>query len=232
VEYRAIELVKAPEHGDGVLHVVRVDPKRARLELHAASAGDGENRTAGQWAEKLDALAVINAGMYETDFRTHTGYLRIGKHENNPRWVGAYKSALVLGPGRAARILDVKRQADLPKGATAAAQNLRLIAGPGKNVWAENHRAWSEAALAMDTKGRILLLFSRTPLSMRHFNRRILAAGLGVTHAQHLEGGPEASLSLRSEAVSFDLSGSYETGFNERDDNHHQWVLPNVIVVR
>jgi hypothetical protein len=67
---------------------------------------------------------------------------------------------------------------------------------------------------------------------MSTFNRRLLAAGLGVVRAQHLEGGPEASLSIRGAGAPIDLAGSYETGFNEADDNQHQWPLPNVIGVR
>ena len=47
----------------------------------------------------------------------------------------------------------------------------------------------------------------------------------------HVEGGPEASLSIRAGARKIDLSGSYETGFNENDSNAAQWPVPNVIRV-
>lgn len=56
--------------------------------------------------------------------------------------------------------------------------------------------------------------------------------GPGVEYGQlDVEGGPEASLSIRAEGLRLDLSGSYETGFNENDDNRVQWRLPNVLVV-
>ena len=45
----------------------------------------------------------------------------------------------------------------------------------------------------------------------------------------YLEGGPEASLSVRAGGVSLDAIGSYETGFNENGDNTRQWELPIVI---
>ena len=60
-------------------------------------------------------------------------------------------------------------------------------------------------------------------------NRRLLT--LGVVRAMHVEGGPEASLSVRG-AVKLDLAGSYETGFREDDTNEEQWPIPNVICVR
>ena len=210
---------------------MRIEPQKVRLAVRAASALDGRNRTAGQWADDFKDTAVINAGMYDTDFSTHTGYLRVNKHINSRAWTRKYKSVFTIGPGRAAVIKDALTRPKNLAQHSAVAQNLRLIAGPGKNVWAKNQQKWSEAALAMDRNGRILFLFSRTPYSMRRLNQILLASHLQITHAQHLEGGPEASLSIRSKNLNLDLSGSYETGFNENDNNREQWPLPNVIAV-
>jgi hypothetical protein len=69
-------------------------------------------------------------------------------------------------------------------------------------------------------------------LSMREFNTRLLATGLDVVRAMHVEGGPEASLSIHAGGIDLDLAGSYETGFVENDDNHRQWLVPNVLGVR
>ena len=54
---------------------------------------------------------------------------------------------------------------------------------------------------------------------------------LGITNAMHVEGGPEASLSIHVGGVNLDLNGSYETGFNENDAERHQWPIPNVLGV-
>jgi hypothetical protein len=110
-------------------------------------------------------------------------------------------------------------------------QNLRLIKGDGVNAWSQQPRAWSEAAIAMDRQGRVLFLFSRTPLSMKDFADKLLALPLGIVRAMHVEGGPEASLSLRLGATHLDLMGSYETGFEESDENQRQWPIPNLIGV-
>jgi len=48
----------------------------------------------------------------------------------------------------------------------------------------------------------------------------------------HVEGGPEASLSIHTGELELDLSGSCETGFNANDLNHTQWPIPNVLGVR
>jgi hypothetical protein len=66
---------------------------------------------------------------------------------------------------------------------------------------------------------------------MFEFNALLRRLPLGVTRAMHVEGGPEASLSVRGPGVALDLAGSFETGFFENDGNGRQWALPNVVVV-
>jgi hypothetical protein len=92
-------------------------------------------------------------------------------------------------------------------------------------------RRWSEAAVAMDRDGRVILAFSRHPYSMHAFNDLLLSASLGITAAMHVEGGPEASLSIHAGGIDLDLNGSYETGFNENDDAREQWPIPNLLAV-
>lgn len=60
----------------------------------------------------------------------------------------------------------------------------------------------------------------------------LLALPLGIIRAMYVEGGPEAQLSLHAGGLQIDLLGSYETGFNENDDNHRGWDVPNIIGAR
>ena len=66
---------------------------------------------------------------------------------------------------------------------------------------------------------------------MNELNDKLLALPLGITAAMHVEGGPEASLSIHAGGVDLDLNGSYETGFNENDGEKAQWPIPNVLGV-
>lgn len=237
VEYTRFEVEKRPRYGDGVLHVVRMDPMKARLDLALASQ-QGALRTAGDQAARQRFAAAINAGMYDTDYRSNVGYLKHAAHLNNGRWRTDYQSVLAFGPADASLPSAVLLDRDAPdfearlEPYASVVQNLRLIRGEGTSVWKPNGREWTEAAVATDRQGRILLLFCRTPMQMSVFNARVLALPLGVTKAMHVEGGPEASLSVRGPGGAFDLSGSYETGFFESDDNAAQWRLPNVLGVR
>jgi hypothetical protein len=235
-EYAAIALSPRPALGDGMLHVVRVDPSLATIRVRMAVQLDGRPRTAREWCDNPRVVAVINAGMYDRDLSTHIGFLRIGDRIS-ARWVRSYQSILLLGARHrnlpAATIRDVPpdgRAADFADYDTVV-QNLRLIRDPAVNVWTQSDRRWSEAAIALDRQGRILFLFCRSPFTMHDFNALVTALPLGVMRAMHVEGGPEASLSVRGPGIQVDLAGSYETGFNPSDDSKKQWPLPNVVTV-
>lgn len=111
-------------------------------------------------------------------------------------------------------------------------QNLRLIKRPGINRWSQQGKRWSEAALGEDKEGRVLFIFSRSPYSMHDLNSELLSMDLGLVAAQHLEGGPEAQLYLNIDNVSLDLFGSFETNFQENNDNNSAWPIPNCLGIK
>ncbi len=217
------------------LYVVRIDPAHAHLQAALASES-GEKRTAAEWCRSKGLSVAINLGMFQGDQRSNVGYLRNAQHLNNGRW-NAYHSVLALLPKDAKqpplvwRDLDQNNATADLSGYDLVVQNLRLIAGERRNVWAASEKRWSEAAIATDSHGRLLFLFSRTPYTMRDFNARILGLPLDITRAMHVEGGPEASLSIHTATVNLDLCGSYESGFLNDDSNRQQWPIPNVLGV-
>jgi phosphodiester glycosidase len=220
----------------GPLYVVRVDAGRAKVGVALASEKKSPARTAAEWCRREKLSVAINAGMFQTDQRSNVGYLRHGQHLNNKRW-NAYKSVLAVNPkGKslpATLWLDRETSQTDPRLADygIVVQNLRLIARSRRNVWSPSARRWSEAALAVDSRGRLLFLFSRAPYSMRELNAMLLRLPLDVIAAMHLEGGPEASLSIHAAGINLDLAGSYETGFLPDDSNDRQWPIPNVLGV-
>ncbi|HEX4959724.1 MAG TPA: phosphodiester glycosidase family protein [Thermoanaerobaculia bacterium] len=234
VELAIIPLAAAG--GSGSFYVVRVDPRLAHLQVALASETGAGPRTAGEWCRRAGLSVAINVGMFQTDQKSNVGYLRHGTHLNNGRW-NAYRSVLAARPKDPSLPALLWRDLD-QSNATAdlsryeiVVQNLRLIAGKGKNVWSQSGKRWSEAAVAADSDGHLLFLFSRAPYSMRDFNELLLKLPLNVTQAMHVEGGPEASLSIHTASVNLDLCGSYETGFRLDDTNRDQWPIPNVLGV-
>ena len=235
VEYTTVDAGAAP--ADGRIHIVRIDPKQAPLLAVMASAADRKQRTAGAWCRERKLAVAINLGMYAQDKLSNVGHAHAPGHVNNAHWSDKYKSALAFGPRRPDRPGAALVDLDAP-GAEAGlqaygsvVQNLRLIRAPGRSVWGKQDRRWSEAAVAADKTGHILFLFSRRPFAMNDWNDKLLALPLGITAAMHVEGGPEASLSIHAGGVDLDLNGSYETGFNENDDENGQWPIPNLLAV-
>jgi len=226
---------------DGRLHIVRIDPRRRQLEAVMSGGDDAKLRPAGQWCRERHLAVAINMGMYETDQRTNTGYARKAAYVNNGHWSGKYKVALGFSPAKPAAaagappvvMADLDNPGDKERLSTygTVIQNLRLIRG-GHNVWQKQDRRWSEAAVAVDKQGRVLFLFCRYPHTMPELNDLLLALPLELDTAMHVEGGPEASLSIHAGKVNLDLNGSYETGFVENDGERRQWPIPNVLGVR
>lgn len=226
--------------GDAQITVLRIDPDLWELQfVGVSSAGESSSRTARSWAEAHHFAAVINAGMFDTDGKTHLGYLRYREQVSNGH-ANAYKSVAAFDPrdSRVPRfhIYDLDSGAvtleSILKDYASAVQNLRLIKRPGAGQWGQQQKKWSEAALGEDSSGRILFIFSRSPFSMHDLNQELLSAGIGLVAAQHLEGGPEAQLYVHAGKTELEMFGSYETSFREDDSNSIAWPVPNVLGVR
>lgn len=223
--------------GNSKIAVLRIDPAHFKLALYSASAMNLPGPlTIGAWVEEHHLVAAINAGMFEPGGRT-TGFARIGTVPLNPAWKESYGALLALGPSDpklpSAAILDTGCDdlKALEGQYSAVLQSLRMIDCKGANVWKKSERIWSTAALGVDGEGRVLFIHARAAWDVHDFIENLQKLPLGIARAMYLEGGPEASLSVRAGGVSLDAVGSYETGFNENDDNTKQWALPNVIGV-
>ena len=238
IEYAVFQVNPLPGVGNGTIHIVRIDPSEAKLKLLLASEYNRESRTTAQWCKEFNLVSAINAGMFHKDFITNVGYLKNGSHIQNKRWSGKYKSVLAFDPKLTGIPSAIMVDLDKPDAVNtlsdynAVVQNLRLLKGNGINVWAKQDQKWSEAAVGMDGSGRVLFLFCRSPLTMRDFNEVVKSLRLGVTHMMHMEGGPVASLSIRTPKFNLDLVGSYETKILANDTNKALWPIPNIIGVK
>ncbi|HKA13825.1 MAG TPA: phosphodiester glycosidase family protein [Myxococcota bacterium] len=227
--------------GDARITVLRIDPNLWELGFAGASESSaGSGGTAREWCKRRGFTAAINAGMFAADRVTHVGYLRSREHVNSDH-PNDYQSVAAFDP-RGGRVLPRFRIFDLDdpgvtvqsisKEYASAVQNLRLIKRPGINRWGQQQKRWSEAALGEDSGGRILFIFSGSPFSMHDLGEELLASGIGLAAAQHLEGGPEAQLYVKLNEFELEQFGRYETPFRENEGNTIPWPIPNVLGVR
>jgi uncharacterized protein YigE (DUF2233 family) len=223
-------------HGDSVIRILRVDPEKFSLRLVSAKATQSKNRSARDWAHEEGLVAAINASMFAADRRTSVALMLTAGHVNNSH-LGKDNAVLAFDPlvggVPAAQIIDRQCQdfGSLRAKYASLVQNIRMISCDGKNVWAQQARRWSIATVAVDRKGRVLFIHSRSPHTVHDFIDELLAAPIEVKNAMYVEGGPEAQLYIKSGDFEGEWLGSFETGFFESDDNDIGWRIPNVIGV-
>lgn len=232
---------KVPSHfgvSDAKVLVVRIDPRVYEFRLLAASELSSGNALLNvrEWALKYNLIAAINAGMFQADLKSSVGYMKNYSHMNNPRRHRTYSSVFAFNPRKAgippAAIFDTDTK-DLKQiigEYHTVIQNLRLIKRPRLNVWTQQDKRWSEAALGQDRDGALLFIFSGSPFTMHEFGNILLALPLKLECAQHLEGGPLASLYLRHGGIEIRRAGSYETASGAVGSKEDGFLpLPNVI---
>ena len=220
--------------GDRKITVVRIDPAAWRFRLLTAAQQGRRARTARQWATEFGQTAVINAGMFREDGFTNVGFMKCDDHVNNPRFNtdNAMVAAEPTDP-KLPRFQIIDREAQdwksLVNQYRYVTQGIRMVDSHGKNRWAEQPRMWSIALMGIDGKGKALMIFCRSPFTVHVMIDMLLRLDIDLKRAMYLEGGPEASLYLKTQDCEFEGYGSFETGFFESDDNDRAWTLPNVI---
>lgn len=221
--------------GDSRVRVLRVDPEQLELVLLTATqTPEGLPRTARDWATREGLLGVINASMYAEDHLTSIHLMKTATHTNNGR-LGRDKAVLGLGataPGLpAVQILD-RECGDfdaLGDQYPSQVQSIRMLGCAGENVWEPRDQEWSHAVIGQDSRGRMLLIHSRSPWSTHDFIDLLSGLPLDLVRLQYAEGGPPAQLFVNAAGQLHELVGMSRT---PGDDSSRPVAIPNVIGVR
>jgi hypothetical protein len=221
--------------GDSQVRVLRIDPKYYRFRLLNASAiKNGVPLTPKQWCRQNGLIAAINPSMFQTDYKTSVSLMRTKTHTNNPR---LSKDMTILAFTRQssdvprARIID--RQCEdfqfwKQKYATLV-QSIRMISCTGENVWKQQQRRWSTAAIGIDGQDNILFIHVRSWYSTHDLINILKKLPLNISRVMYTEGGPQAQLYINVGKKEFEFAGSYETSSNQSNDRAISWPLPNVV---
>ncbi len=224
-----------PENDNAKITIIKIDPKVYAFRLLCAGEMNHSNLPVSDWCKKYNLIGAINAGMFKTDYKTNVGYMKNFDYINNEKINSKYFSVAAFNPGSSEKppfkIYDIDKinMNSIINNYNSVIQNLRLIKHPGQNRWSRQNKKWSEAALGQDVDGHVLFIFSRIPHSMHDLNKILLNLPINLVNAQHLEGGPEASLFFSHNDVEIKRVGSFESGFTENNNNFIFWTLPNVL---
>ena len=221
--------------GDNLIRILKIDPKRFQFRLLNASASStGKRLSAKQWARKNGMVAAINASMYQADKLTSVSLMKTFGHVNN-KWYSKDRALLVFDPEKKslpqAQILDRDCQSvdQLRKLYHTLIQSIRMISCDGKNVWEQQNKKWSTAAIGMNRTGDILFIHVRSPFSTHDLIDNLLKLPIQLKRAMYVEGGSEAQMYVHSGKNELEFVGSYSTGANETDANSLAWPIPNVV---
>lgn len=220
--------------GDNVITILKINPKHYNFNLLSAKEKAEDTRTAKDWAVTKKQIAVINAGMYQADYATNVGYMKNFNFVNNSR---LNKDNTIIAFNRKDTIVPEIQIIDrtcqnwetLKTKYNSFSQSIRMVDCNQKNRWSQQNKKWSMVVIAIDKKGNALFISARSPYSVHNFVNTLLKAPLQIKNIMYLEGGPEASLYLNHNGTEIEKMGSYETGFNENDNNNNFWKIPNVI---
>ncbi len=223
-----------PIVGDSIVTVLRIDPSLYDFHLFSAKKDGEQAQTADDWAKSKNLIAVINAGMFMSDFQTNLGYMKDFDFINNGKLnkdntIAAFNRKDTTVPEFQIIDLTCQKWEDLKSKYNSFTQSIRMIDCYQQNRWSQQEKKWSMVAIGTDNNGNALFLFSRSPYSVHDFINILLSLPIDIYNAMYLEGGPEASFYLKQEGSEVKKFGSYETGFNENDDNDQYWEIPNVI---
>jgi len=221
--------------GDSLVRVLRIDPKYYRFRLLNASAVEnGVPLTPKQWCRQNGLIAAINPSMFQTDYKTSVSLMRTKTRTNNPR---LSKDMTILAFNRQssdvprAKIID--RQCEdfqfwKQKYGTLV-QSIRMLSCTGENVWKQQQRRWSTAAIGIDGKDNILFIHVRSWYSTHDLINILKKLPLNISRAMYTEGGPQAQLYINVGKKEFEFAGSYETSSNQSNERAISWPLPNVV---
>jgi hypothetical protein len=223
------------DYGDSLIRVLRIDPQFFELKLmNASSTKNGRPLTARQWCRQNGMVAAINASMYQTDHKTSVSLMRTRSHTNNPR---LSKDKTILAFNRTSlnlpRVKMIDRECEnfdqwKSKYGTLV-QSIRMISCTGKNVWSQQPRKWSTAAIAMDQQDRVLFIHVGSPYSTHDLINNLRRLPLGITRAMYSEGGPQAQLYIRYGNREHEFVGKFDLKLNENINSPVFWPIPNVI---
>jgi hypothetical protein len=223
------------EIGDSKIRVLRIDPQRYKLRLLNASAVEnGRPLSAKEWSRQNGLVAVINASMYQADYKSSVSLMRTKAHVNNPR-LSKDMSILAFDRKQAdvPRVKIIDRQCDdfeewNQKYGTMI-QSIRMISCTGKNVWTQQPQKWSTAAIGIDDRERVLFIHVGSPYSTHDVIDILKQLPLNIARAMYVEGGPQAQMYIHIGDYEYEFVGNYEIELQGKIKKLISRPVPNVL---
>ena len=204
--------------------------------MNASATDKGRALTARQWCQQSGLVAAVNASMYQQDYKTSVSLMRSRKHTNNAR-LSKDMAILAfdrLSPGvPAVKIIDRECE-DFSRWKSrygTLVQSIRMLSCTGRNVWSPQSQKWSTAAIAVDRKGRVMFIHSRSPFSTHDLINILQRLPLNISRALYTEGGHQAQLYINGGGRQMEFVGQMESNLSGAATVSIALPIPNVVGV-
>jgi hypothetical protein len=220
---------------DSIVRILRIDLKYFEFRLLNASAqAKSERKSAKDWVLGNGLVAGINASMYQKNNLTSVSYMKTHDHINSA-WVSKDRAFLAFDPmdktKPSAKLFDrdCENFEKVRQQYKSLIQSIRMVSCKGENVWAQQEKKWSTAAIGMDSKGRMLFIHARSPYSTHDFINILLTLPIDLKRAMYVEGGKDAQLYINTGKDEFEFLGNYTTAVDGTNGNSIAWPVPNLV---
>lgn len=240
VDYMEMDAPEKSLINNSRLCLLKLDPEVLDFQLFNATRQKKRRMTVAQWADSFDLNIVMNAGMYDmANGLIHRGYMKSGKHVNNPKFTPDYNSMIAFNPKDSSdakfEIFDLTcdNWKSVKTRYKCYAQGMRMIDCNGEAMeWGKKKQSCSMLVAAKDEYGKIWFIFSRSPYSHNQMIEFMKGFKEDLRNAIYLEGGPETSLYIDFRDHCIERIGSYVSDTYPTDANPDFWELPNVIGIK
>lgn len=219
------------------IYILRIDPHSYEFALLSGSEYKSSPQTLKQWCRQYGYEIAFNAGMYATDGSTTIGYCKNYGHVINSH-LNRHKSVLAFNPNDESLepVAIINRTCEdfeaMKSHYNTFLQSIRMLGCDGSNTWNQSREKHSILALAEDSSGHVLVLFSQAPLSVHDFIEFVKGFTLDITDMMYLEGSFQAGLFVDTGDFHREISGVVEALWPIRVSSDGQVSLPNIIAVR
>jgi len=236
-----VNVARITKISDAKITILKIDPKYFSFHLITASECDSLQRSVKEWSEKGEFVAAINAGMYGgANHICNVGFMKNYMHINNPVLKPNYYAVAAFNPLDTTlppfKIIDLQNEKweNYKDKYQSFSQSMRMIDNNRKPLeWIQKRKMrCSMVVLAIDKKGNVLFLFTRSPYTPNEFIKFMLKMPADIQTAMYLEGGPESSLYINNGDTVVEKIGSYVSRTFAHDRNIQFRKMPNVIGIR
>jgi hypothetical protein len=238
LDYAEINGPHVSKYSDSKVCILKINPDFFDFSLVVASQYDSSLKTIKEWCDTMHLTGAINAGMYSLkDHISGVGFMQCFDHINNPVIKGGFNALAVFNPKNksvpAFQIVDMVNQDWnlIKKDYYSCFQSIRMIDNLHHGIYWKKKPvlSCSMSVLATDISGNVLYLFSRSPYNANEYIKFMLSPVLNIQTAMYLEGGPEASLYVKTDTAEILKFGSYVSYSCPNDNNQELRKMPNIL---